>query len=210
MGKTKKLLELSQKSCSELVKQNEELRKQNREYEELLKFIEWLNTLCMKNQYTFCGIKKIKEEGFIGFVLVNRVAIEPETHYQYDLYGYSYRHMKECEPVYKAYFKQYDDPAYAEIKKHLYIQDHMMRNEMKGKGIGSVGMDMAKELAKHLRCAYISGERKANPNTEEEREKLYRFYEKNGFQQSQNKDDLYIKYDMKLYEEEKEQKEKEK
>lgn len=65
----------------------------------------------------------------------------------------------------------------------LWIQDNYVKSsEMHNKGIGSLGMECIKELAKQLNCTKIQG--KAQPrniNDKDELQKLINFYRKNGF-----------------------------
>lgn len=77
------------------------------------------------------------------------------------------------------------------------VDNRVLDSNVKGKGIGSAGIFIMKELAKRLRCNKITGRKKAIPDTPEERAKLTAFYAKNGF--SQNEDTDEILFDMKDY-----------
>lgn len=65
------------------------------------------------------------------------------------------------------------------------------------KGIGSVGLDIIKELAKLLHCSCIYGRKVPLRNTEEEMDKLTHFCRKNGFVNAA--DGEHILYDMHQY-----------
>lgn len=120
--------------------------------------------------------------------------------YRYDVYGYSSQNYKTNRRIYEATTYQYDKPPYNGVEKHLRLEDnYIVDPDFKRKGVGSAGLDVVKELAKELRCQKIFGERIAKQDTEEERKKLFNFYKKNGFMQSEENEG--IEYDMsRLYE----------
>lgn len=63
---------------------------------------------------------------------------------------------------------------------------------LRGQGIGTMSFRLIKKLAESLRCDSICGFRRPLEyfETEEERKKLYRFYDKLGFKQSAESDKI--------------------
>lgn len=77
------------------------------------------------------------------------------------------------------------DLTYHKDDEWLEIVDNYVKQpKMRHKGIGSIGMSCIKQLADKLNCTQIAGTKRPVPNTQEEMDKLTRFYAKNGFIQS--------------------------
>lgn len=81
------------------------------------------------------------------------------------------------------FFEYYADVTYHSYKNYLWIQDNYVKSsEMHNKGIGSLGMECIKELAKQLNCTKIQGKvQPKNINDKDELQKLINFYRKNSF-----------------------------
>lgn len=84
-------------------------------------------------------------------------------------------------------------------KEHMCIRytdlanNYVCGKDLYGIGIGSAGLDVIKELARELNCSEIYGSRRPLDGKENE-ERLYQFYEKNGFEQRHDTD--LIRYDF--------------
>lgn len=90
------------------------------------------------------------------------------------------------------------------MKKRLYLEETYVNDDyMQNRGIGSAGIDMIKDLAKHLHCTSIIAKRTVMRNTvsneqkQAELQKLIHFYDKNGFSQTNGSE--YIEFDMSNY-----------
>lgn len=172
-----------------------------REHTELDDFIEWLNKKCFLEKWQICGIRKIKYDEsrncYIGFLLNNRFTDKPERNYDFTIYGFL-----SCDPhhtpVYRAHLKEQLSERPIGITKQLFLSENGIDlTEYWNKGIGSVGLDIIKELAKHLHCSCIYGRKVPLKDTEEEMDKLTHFYRKNGFANAA--DGEHILYDMHQY-----------
>lgn len=77
-----------------LIEENRSLRRIEKEHEELESFIVWLNELCLRKKYQFCGIRKItfkhssRRPCYIGFVLESKLCVDPQSQYKFTIYGY--------------------------------------------------------------------------------------------------------------------------
>ena len=86
----------------------------------------------------------------------------------------------------------HEDDGWLEI-----ADNYVKRPEMRNKGVGSIGMDCIKQFADKLGCIKIIGTKQPIPNTQEEMDKLMKFYAKNGFTQSNTSSK--ISFDMSTY-----------
>ena len=69
----------------------------------------------------------------------------------------------------------------------MILSDNFVnRDEIKCEGIGSAGMSIIKELAKHLHCTLINRTKKTEDDTPEEIANLTAFYHAHGFDQDEH------------------------
>lgn len=189
-----------------LSEENDILRKVQREHEELESFIAWLNDLCLRKKYQFCGIRKItfnhsrQKPCYIGFVLENILYLEPQKHYSYTLYGYlsTAKRSDMPTPAYTAFLmQQYSEPLIGITNELELIDNRIPRKDLRREGIGSAGMSIIKELAKHLHCTLITGQKEAEEDTPKSLAELTAFYDAHGFDQDDHSN--CISFDMKNY-----------
>lgn len=182
------------------------LRKIQKEHEELESFITWLNELCMRKQYQFCGIRKITFKRsphrpcYIGFVLKSKLYLEPEKHYQYTIYGYLSTAQNKAEPpkAYTANLTQRLSERPIGITNTMELSDNFVDPyEIQHEGIGSAGMQIIKELAKLHHCSHIVGSKHPRTNTPEGLDELTAFYHAHGFDQDDQS--RKISFDMRNY-----------
>lgn len=204
-----KLNRRNQKSETEALmdvneKLRRELRKVQRDYQDLEEFIAWLNEKSINDKSRIYGIKRQPLDAadiYVGFLLSAKLSIVPERTYDYCIEGYTM--YNRDEPVYRALLQQQlsEMPM---IGNKLHLEETYVKSEyMQNRGIGSAGIDMIKDLAKHLHCTGITAKRTVMRNTQDdeqkqaELQKLIHFYDKNGF--SQSTDSEYIEFDMSNY-----------
>ena len=164
-------------------------------------FIDRLNRWCYEDvglnyNRMICGIKclrlKNRDEKYAGFILETVKTDIPELHYSYTIYGYFEDNENYASPNYVAHFRHVLSERPIGITNHIELTNTYVRDDCCRMGLGSYGMDMLKKIAADFHCEYISGRRSAKEKTPEEENKLWNFYEKNGFEQSDEDD--YIKY----------------
>lgn len=98
------------------------------------------------------------------------------------------------KPIYKAELNWHLSRLETDIVKRLELSsNYVCGKDLYGFGIGSAGPDIIKELAGELNCSEIYGNRRPQDGKENE-EKLHQFYDKNGFEQSNDSD--LIRYDF--------------
>ncbi len=129
-----------------------------------------------------------KEENYHDF----RYFVFTLKHYQNNYYEINGFYSPSNSKIYYAYLHHYETSNTLDI-----VDNYVMYPEMKGKGIGSIGMDCIKQLASKLNCIKIIGAKRPVPNTKEEMDKLTRFYAKNGFTQSDASNKIL--FDMSTY-----------
>lgn len=181
-----------------------ELRRVQRDYQDLEGFIAWLNKKSINDKSRIYGIKRQPLDAadtYVGFLLSAKLSVVPERTYDYCIEGYTM--YNRDEPVYRAMFQQQlsDIPT---MENRLHLEETYVKGDyMQNRGIGSAGIDMIKDLAKHLHCTSIIAKRTVMRNTvsneqkQAELQKLIHFYDKNGFSQTNGSE--YIEFDMSNY-----------
>lgn len=181
-----------------------ELRRVQRDYQELEGFIAWLNKKSINDKSRIYGIKRQPLDAadtYVGFLLSAKLSVVPERTYDYCIEGYTM--YNRDEPVYRAMLQQQlsDIPT---MENRLHLEETYVKGDyMQNRGIGSAGIDMIKDLAKHLHCTSIIAKRTVMRNTvsneqkQAELQKLIHFYDKNGFSQTNGSE--YIEFDMSNY-----------
>ena len=170
------------------------LSKSELELKDMSSFLNFLSeSACCGKQ--ICGIKKIRQydnDVYVGYILEHKFEIEPQRTYVYTIYGYISTNISS--PIYKAELNWQLSRLETDIVKRLELaNNYVCRKDLYGLGIGSAGLDVIKELARELNCSEIYGSRRPLDG-KENKERLYQFYEKNGFEQSHNSD--LIRYDF--------------
>ena len=181
-----------------------ELRRVQRDYQDLEEFITWLNEKSINDKSRIYGIKRQPLDAadtYVGFLLSAKLSVVPERTYDYCIEGYTM--YNRDEPVYRALLQQ----QLSEIPtmgNKLHLEETYVKGDyMQNRGIGSAGIDMIKDLAKHLHCTSIIAKRTVMRNAQndeqkrKELQKLIHFYDKNGF--SQTEESEYIEFDMSNY-----------
>jgi len=69
---------------------------------------------------------------------------------------------------------------------HAILRENVVDPQHRGQGIGSLGLTYIKDFCESQNCAIITGFKHPVPNTQEEMDKLTRFYTKNEFEQCPN------------------------
>lgn len=181
-----------------------ELRRVQRDYQDLEGFIAWLNKKSINDKSRIYGIKRQPLDAadtYVGFLLSAKLSVVPERTYDYCIEGYTM--YNRDEPVYRAMLQQQlsDIPT---MENRLHLEETYVKGDyMQNRGIGSTGIDMIKDLAKHLHCTSIIAKRTVMRNTvsneqkQAELQKLIHFYDKNGFSQTNGSE--YIEFDMSNY-----------
>lgn len=170
------------------------LSKSELELKDMSSFLNFLSesACCGKQIY---GIKKIRQydnDVYVGYILEHKFEIEPQRTYVYTIYGYISTNISS--PIYKAELNWQLSRLETDIVKRLELaNNYVCGKDLYGLGIGSAGLDVIKELARELNCSEIYGSRRPLDG-KENKERLYQFYEKNGFEQSHNSD--LIRYDF--------------
>ena len=170
------------------------LSKSELELKDMSSFLNFLSeSACCGKQ--ICGIKKIRQydnDVYVGYILDHKLEIEPQRTYVYTIYGYISTNISS--PIYKAELNWQLSRLETDIVKRLELaNNYVCGKDLYGLGIGSAGLDVIKELARELNCSEIYGSRRPLDG-KENKERLYQFYEKNGFEQSHNSD--LIRYDF--------------
>ena len=181
-----------------------ELKKVQRDYQDLEDFIEWLNEKSINDKSRIYGIKRQPLDAadtYVGFLLSAKLSVVPERTYDYCIEGYTM--YNRDEPVYRALLQQQLSEA-PMMGNKLHLEETYVKGEyMQNRGIGSAGIDMIKDLAKHVHCTSITAKRTVMRNTvndeqkQAELQKLIHFYDKNGFSQPAGSE--YIEFDMSNY-----------
>lgn len=181
-----------------------ELRRVQRDYQDLEGFIAWLNKKSINDKSRIYGIKRQPLDAadtYVGFLLSAKLSVVPKRTYDYCIEGYTM--YNRDEPVYRAMLQQQlsDIPT---MENRLHLEETYVKGDyMQNRGIGSAGIDMIKDLAKHLHCTSIIAKRTVMRNTvsneqkQAELQKLIHFYDKNGFSQTNGSE--YIEFDMSNY-----------
>ena len=164
------------------------LSKSELELKDMSSFLNFLSeSACCGKQ--ICGIKKIRQydnDVYVGYILEHKFEIEPQRTYVYTIYGYISTNISS--PIYKAELNWQLSRLETDIVKRLELaNNYVCGKDLYGLGIGSAGLDVIKELARELNCSEIYGSRRPLDG-KENKERLYQFYEKNGFEQSHNSD----------------------
>lgn len=168
------------------------MRKQEIQLKELQGFIDFLNShVCDGRQ--ICGIKKIKYRGsdtYVGYILAHKYEIEPQTTYIYDILGYL--SINPQAPIYRAELNWQLSRCETDIVKKLEISKHYVCDkDLYNLGIGTASINIIKELARQLNCSEVYGHRRPLDGTDAD---LVKFYNKTGFEQSEDSD--IIKYKL--------------
>ena len=187
-----------EKLLEQIADVNEDLQRKLSKSERTLKdintFLSFLSESVCKGKQ-ICGIKKIRrydQDVYVGYILEHKFEIEPQKTYVYTIYGYISTNVSS--PIYKAELNWQFSRLETDIVKRLELaNNYVCGKDMYGIGIGSAGLDVIKELARELNCSEIYGSRRPLDGKENE-ERLYQFYEKNGFEQRHDSD--LIRYDF--------------
>ena len=88
----------------------------------------------------------------------------------------------------------YDCFFFTSVHENAFSVVTVNERSLRGQGIGTMSFRLIKKLAEGLRCDSIYGFRRPLEyfETEEERKKLYRFYDKLGFEQSAESDKIRL------------------
>lgn len=184
-----------------------ELRVSKRTLNDLEHFIEWMNQKSEKERARFFGLKKFsmnKCMEYVGFMLVtsDNSKNSEDKNRKYCIIGYLCNGQKEPPKVYKAALSVNFSDDVKNIKKTIRLEENVVIDETRrGFGIGSAGIEAVKDFACQAHCSEILGLRRYcgkyenNKDLEEKNRKLFRYYEKNGFQQHND----HISFDMSNY-----------
>ena len=194
--KSKRLEDVLEKQMELNCKIGDKLKIAERSLSEYQRFLDFIDEKVEKNGWQLYGIKKHKDDQYIAYFLESKLEEEPQYRYNYNIYAYS--SLRFDTPVYKAYRGWCFNERFT-VGRVLHIDNHyVMSKNLQGQGIGTESMNIIKSLAKQLQCDGIQGTREAlnYAATEEERkieeEKLYKFYEKNGFIQSREHRNIFL------------------
>lgn len=187
-SKIKTLEELLDKQTENLEIKNQELLKTKRELKEITIFMDFVRSQILKNDWQLCELKQFNNNKYIAFFLKSQFEQEPQYVYNYTLIAYLSSDT-HC-PVYKGnldwkFTKRFDIP------REFHISSQSVTEQYQNNGIGTQALDIIKHLARQLQCDKITGRRVSlNKFTTEEdkcieEKKLYQFYQKNGFTQSE-------------------------
>lgn len=194
--KSKGLKDMLEKQIALNGKIGDKLKITERSLLECQKFLDFIDAKVEKNGWQLYGIKKHKDDEYIAYFLESKLEEEPQYRYNYNIYAYS--SLSLDTPVYKAYLGWCFKERFT-VGRVLHIDNHYITcKNLQGQGIGTEAMNIIKALAKQLQCDGIQGTREAlnYAATEEERkieeEKLYKFYEKQGFIQSREHIGIFL------------------
>lgn len=175
---------------------SDKLKIAERSLSEYQKFFDFIDEKVEKNGWQLCGIKKHENDQYIAYFLKSKLEEEPQYRYNYNIYAYLSSDLDA--PAYKAYLGWCFKERFT-VGRVLHIDNHYITcKNLQGQGIGTEAMNIIKSLAKQLQCDGIQGTREAlnYAATEEERkieeEKLYKFYEKQGFIQSREYRGIFL------------------
>ena len=194
--KSKELENMLEKQMELNGRMSDKLKIAERSLSEHQKFFDFIDEKVEKNGWQLYGIKKRKDGEYIAYFLESKLEEEPQYRYNYNIYAYLSSNLDT--PAYKAYLGWCFKERFT-VGRVLHIDNHYVTSEsLQGQGIGTESMNIIKSLAKQLQCDGIQGTREAlnYAATEEERkieeEKLYKFYEKNGFIQSREHRGIFL------------------
>lgn len=194
--KSKELEDVLEKQMELNYQIGDKLKITERSLLEYQRFLGFIDEKVEKNGWQLCGIKKHKDGEYIAYFLESKLEEEPQYRYNYNIYAYLSSNLDT--PAYKAYLGWCFKERFT-VGRVLHIDNHYVTSEsLQGHGIGTESMNIIKSLAKQLQCDGIQGTREAlnYAATEEERkieeEKLYKFYEKNGFIQSREHRGIFL------------------
>lgn len=186
--KSKELEVVLEKQMELNGKIGDKLKIAERSLSEYQRFLGFIDEKVEKNDWQLYGLKKYKDDEYIAYFLESKLEEEPQYRYNYNIFAYLSSNLDT--PAYKAYLGWCFKERFT-VGRVLHIDNHYVTSEsLQGQGIGTESMNIIKSLAKQLQCDGIQGTREAlnYAATEEERkieeEKLYKFYEKQGFIQS--------------------------
>lgn len=140
--------------------------KKNRELRVIKDFFDFLMKKC-KEGFVIISIDRLENE-YITFMADNK-----PNHDDYEIYGYS---NVQSDKVFSANVKEYPDNTVVLVEICCWQENC---------GIGSKGLDAVKKYAKLHGCKEIFGIREGRCDTTQE--KLFHFYDKNGFKQEGRK-----------------------
>lgn len=149
--------------------------------------MEFLSIMIQQN-HQFCWMEKF-EDRMIAFFLTS--VYEDAFSVVTDYVLQAYLSDRLDHPVYQAHLECRYDTKH--IDKRLYLASQSVNERsLREQGIGTMSFGLIKKLAESLRCDSIYGFRRPLEyfETEEERKKLYRFYDKLGFEQSAESDKI--------------------
>ena len=194
--KSKELEDMLEKQMELNGRMSDKLKIAERSLSEYQRFLGFIDEKVDKNGWQLCGVKKHKDNEYIVYFLESKLEEEPQYRYNYNIYAYLSSNLDT--PAYKAYLGWCFKERFT-VGRVLHIDNHYVTSEsLQGHGIGTKSMNIIKSLAKQLQCDGIQGTREAlnYTTTEEERkveeEKLYKFYEKQGFIQSREHRGIFL------------------
>lgn len=194
--KSKKLEDVLEKQMELNGQIGDKLKITERSLFEYQRFLGFIDEKVEKNGWQLYGVKKHKDDEYIAYFLESKLEEEPQYRYNYNIYAYLSSNLDT--PAYKAYLGWCFKERFT-VGRVLHIDNHYVTSEsLQGQGIGTESMNIIKSLAKQLQCDGIQGTREAlnYTATEEERkieeEKLYKFYEKQGFIQSREHRGIFL------------------
>lgn len=194
--KSKELEDVLEKQIELNGRISDKLKIAERSLSEYQKFLDFIDEKVEKNGWQLYGVKKHKDDEYIAYFLESKLEEEPQYRYNYNIYAYLSSNLDT--PAYKAYLGWCFKERFT-VGRILHIDNHYVTSEnLQGQGIGTESMNIIKSLAKQLQCDGIQGTREAlnYAATEEERqieeEKLYKFYEKQGFIQSREHRGIFL------------------
>lgn len=194
--KSKELEDVLEKQMELNGRMSDKLKIAERSLSEYQRFLGFIDEKVEKNGWQLYGIKKHKDDKYIAYFLESKLEEEPQYRYNYNIYAYLSSNLNT--PAYKAYLGWCFKERFT-VGRVLHIDNHYVTSEsLQGQGIGTESMNIIKALARQLQCDGIQGTREAlnYTATEEERkieeEKLYKFYEKNGFIQSREHRGIFL------------------
>lgn len=194
--KSKELEDVLEKQMELNYQIGDKLKITERSLLEYQRFLGFIDEKVEKNDWQLYGLKKYKDDEYIAYFLESKLEEEPQYRYNYNIFAYLSSNLDT--PAYKAYLGWCFKERFT-VGRVLHIDNHYVTSEnLQGHGIGTESMNIIKSLAKQLQCDGIQGTREAlnYAATEEERkieeEKLYKFYEKNGFIQSREHRGIFL------------------
>lgn len=189
---------LKEKYSQELEKKTilcKELKHTQEDLAGLCTFLEWLNRKTVEEGWQMCGMKKWQDNVYLAFLLEHSYASLPSYTYNYTLYGYLSSNLRT--PVYQGEFSWCQKYSVGNDARHLTLDKCYIKDDcLCGKGIGTLAIGIIKNVARQLQCGEIIGRRMVLKKTYSPEEKwkeediLFRYYEKNGFVQSRESDEI--------------------